>query len=683
MNSFFARAARNSDISLVIGIFGILLVLFTPIPSWMLDFLIICNFSFALLLLLLTFYSGKPTEFSTFPSMLLIATLFRLSLNVAATRLILGEADAGRVIGAIGQYVVGGNYVIGIIVFLILVVVQYIVVTAGAQRVAEVAARFTLDSMPGRQMSIDADLNMGFIDQEEAQRRRKALEKEASFYGAMDGASKFVKGDAIAGLVILVIDILGGFAIGVMQKGMPWSEALQHFTLLTIGDGIVTQLPALVISIGTGILVTRSASDGRLSNEILTQLSQYPRTLVLIGGVLFAVMFLPGIPVWPSLVLLALLGVFVPIALKRAKALQSGEDTGQADNQPADLYEKMAIRPIEVLVGKAIPAAVEAFTEDLKRQFTTLRQKTATDTGLILPEIVVNALDSGDPNGYRIEIQGAIAAQGALYPDRILAIAPDKVKTKLDGIEVAEPAYGLPAVWIAPEQQDQATQAGYTLADPITVFVTHFSNVMRTHLPQLLTRAETERLVNRARLAQPSLVEELIPGVLSLSDVQRVLQGLLQEQVPIRNVEQILEVLVDQGRQQKDVLLLVERVRQKLSPQIYQALLGTASELQVVTLDPATEMTVTDAVRNAGTSNGFILEPKLAEQMIVKLSEYAEKAMVSGQSPVLVCQPEVRRGLRAFLERVIPHLAVVAITELPPSSRVRSAGVIKVSTKPG
>ena len=676
MNLLFERALRNSDISLVIGIFAILLVLFTPIPAWMLDFLIICNFSFALLLLLLTFYSGKPTEFSTFPSMLLIATLFRLSLNVAATRLILGEADAGQVIGAIGQYVVGGNYVIGLIVFLILVVVQYVVVTAGAQRVAEVAARFTLDSMPGRQMSIDADLNMGFIDQDTAQSRRKALEKEASFYGAMDGASKFVKGDAIAGLIILVIDVLGGFAIGVLQKNMPWHEALQHFTLLTIGDGIVTQLPALVIAIGTGILVTRSASDGRLSNEILAQLAAYPRTLVLVGVVLLALMFLPGIPAWPSLILLSGLAVLVPLTLHRRQqlALQAGNP---AQPEAADIYQKMAARPLEVGMGNAV-LGHPGWGDLLKLQFASLRQQLALETGLVLPEVTVSPQpDMGDAHSYDIRVQGATLGQGLLYPQRVLAIAPDQQPVALPGIVVAEPAYGLPAVWIQADQADIAKAQGYTLAEPMTVFITHFSHVLRTALPQLLTRAETERLVNRARLAQPSLVDELVPGVLALSDVQRVLQGLLQEQVPIRNIEQILEVLVDQGRLQKDIPVLIDHVRQRLAAQIYQSLLGKATELQVITLDPATELAVGTAIRNSSQNSGLILEPQLAEQLVLKLSRYAEKIMVAGQSPVLVCQPDMRRGLRAFLQRVIPHLAVVAITELPAMAKVVSHGVIR------
>lgn len=676
MSTFFARASRNSDISLVVGIFCILLVLFMPIPAAMLDFLIICNFSFSILLLLLTFYTEKPTDFSTFPSMLLIATLFRLSLNVAATRLILGQADAGHVINAVGEHVVGGNYVIGVIVFLILVVVQYVVVTAGAQRVAEVAARFTLDSMPGRQMSIDADLNMGFIDQTEAQIRRKALEKEANFYGAMDGASKFVKGDAIAGLVILAINIIGGFTIGVMQHGMSWEEALQRYVLLTIGDGIVTQVPALVISVGTGIIVTRSVGDKRLSNEILRQLAAHPRTLVLVAIVLFIMMFLPGLPMWPMAILLTLLGVALPLVIMKSKqsALMAEEDTSGDD-----LYIEMTVRPVEVRIGSALPGSALNFDVHVKEHFEALRKNVALESGVVMPEVLVRVDQKADPHAYRIWLSGVDVGGGVLLPELNLAIAPAKPVVKLTGVETVDPAYGLPAVWIDSEQHALAIDNGYTLADAMTVFITHFSDIIHKNLPQLLTRAEAERLVNRVRVSQPSLVDELLPNILSLSDVQRILQGLLQEGVPIRNVEQILEVLVDHGRQQKDALVLVERVRQKLSAVVYQTLLGNRPELLVVTLDPTTELAVAEGLKNNNMAAPMILEPKLAEQLLIKLSEYAERTLLGGDTPVLLCQPEVRRALRNFIERVVPHMAVVAITELPAQAKIRSNGMIQIT----
>ncbi|XZG71869.1 flagellar biosynthesis protein FlhA [Chitinibacteraceae bacterium HSL-7] len=677
MSSIVARVSRNSDISLVAGIFCILLVLFAPIPAGLLDFLIICNFSFSILLLLLTFYTEKPTDFSTFPSMLLIATLFRLSLNVAATRLILGQADAGHVINAVGDHVVGGNYVIGVIVFLILVVVQYVVVTAGAQRVAEVAARFTLDSMPGRQMSIDADLNMGFIDQAEAQARRKALEKEANFYGAMDGASKFVKGDAIAGLIILAINIIGGFAIGVMQHNMSWDAALQRYVLLTIGDGIVTQVPALVISVGTGIIVTRSVGDRRLSNEVLRQLAGHPRALILVALVLCAMMLLPGVPVWPMMILLAVLASVLPIALTKSRKGTTGEAVrGEVDG---DIYAEMAIHPIEVQIGSALPNSQLKFDEQVSEHLDALRKSLALETGVVMPEVVVRIDARADPHAYCIRILGVTCGVGQLYPDLNLAIAPAKSHVKLSGIDTVDPAYGLPAIWIDTQQVAVAEQGGYTLADAMTVFVTHFSDIIRKQLSQLLSRAETERLVNRVRASQPTLIDELVPNILSLSDVQRVLQGLLQEEIPVRNVEQILEILVDQGRTQKDVGLLVERVRQRLSATVYQSLLGASKELLVVTLDPATELAIAEGLKSSNLATPMVLDPKLAEQLIIKLSDYSEKTLLGGDKPILLCQPEVRRGLRSFIERVIPHMAVLSITELPPQAKVRGNGVIQIS----
>lgn len=608
--------------------------------------------------------------------MLLIATLFRLSLNVAATRLILSDANAGHVIESVGQHVVGGNYIIGIIVFLILVVVQYVVVTAGAQRVAEVAARFTLDSMPGRQMSIDADLNMGFIDQAEAQTRRKSLEKEANFYGAMDGASKFVKGDAIAGVIILAINILGGFAIGVMQHGMPWQEALQRYVLLTIGDGIVTQVPALVISIGTGIIVTRSVGDSRLSNEILRQLAAHPRTLLLVGAVLFAMMFMPGMPIWPMMVLLGVLAIFMPLVIGRAK---KARQVTPEKEETSDAYLEISNYAIDIRAGENILALGVKFESQIIDQCSSLRKKIAKEMGVVIPEVVIRKDEAIDPDVYRIYIKGACCGEGVLYLERVMAIAPKNAIDLIDGIAVADPAYGLPAVWVEPAQKAAAQDAGYTTADAMTVFFTHFVDTIRRNLPSLLTRAETERLVNRIRANQPTLVEELVPNILTLSDVQRVLQGLLQEEIPILNIEQILEVLVDQGRQQKDPVQLIERVRQRLSAIIYQSLLGNRHELKVITLDPATELAIAESLRNGLPSSGMILNPRLAEQLVFKLSDYAERTALEGAKPVLICQPDVRRGIRSFLERIIPHLAVLAINELPAQAKVRSDGVLQLS----
>ena len=669
---------RQADLLLVFFTIAILVVLFTPIPARLLDFLILANFSLALLLLMLTFYTESPAQFSTFPSLLLIATLLRLSLNVAATRLILSSADGGRVINAIGTYVVGGNYVIGLIVFLILVVVQYVVITNGAQRVAEVAARFTLDSMPGQQMSIDADLNMGFIDQAEAQRRRKNIEKEANFYGAMDGASKFVKGDAIAGIIILAIDIIGGWAIGVLQMGMKWDEALRTFTLLTIGDGIVTQVPALVIALGTGIIVTRSASDDKLSNEVYRQLSLFPKTLGIVLAALALLLLLPGLPVFPVMMLILLFGAAWYVARSRLAPEQAGAEQAQApaSNAPEALYDLLPVDPIEVRVGQDLVPLLGDGNAALMERIAAFRRNHALEAGFVLLTVRIRDERRLPPAMYDIQVYGNRLAEGELVADRILALHPSGGTHALRGIETRDPSYGLPAVWILEEQRSEARHAGYTLVDPATVFITHLGEVLRKHAALLLSRAEVERLISNVRKTNASLVEELIPAIVSLSEVQRVLQNLLREKVSIRNLALILEVLADSGRQVRDPDQLTEMVRLRLGATICQSLLGKGSELTVLTLDPSIEQTIAGSLRSAGEQAGLVLEPRFAEQVLTRLAGQVERMAKSNLLPVLICAPELRRHLRSLTERVMPQLSVVAMTEVPPHVALRSFGMV-------
>ena len=562
----------NSDMVMVVLVVGILTVLFVPIPSVLLDFLILVNVSFALLILLLTFYIARPVEFSTFPSLLLIATLFRLALNVAATRLILTDANAGNVIASIGAYVIGGNYVIGMIVFLILVVVQYVVVTNGAQRVSEVAARFTLDSMPGQQMSIDADLNMGFIDQEEAKRRRKTLEKETGFYGAMDGASKFVKGDAIAGIVILVINIIGGLIIGVMQMGMRWDEALKTFTLLTVGDGIVTQVPALVIAVGTGIIVTRSASDGNLSTEVLRQVTSFPKTMYIVAAALSVMLLLPGSPALPVLVIVAT-QLLAPWVVKRnaregqatSPLIALSKDDGEAGAPGGqNPYDLLKVEPVEIMVGANLAPFVSSDETMFMDRIGAIRKQFALDSGMVLPRVRFRDAPALGPNAYELHVFGVLAGRGDVMLERTLAIhAGGEVRT-LKGIDTREPTYGLPALWIEDGEKELARASRYTLVDATIVFITHLSEVLKQQSAMLLTRTETDRLLQRVRDQQPGLVEELVPTIVSISDIQKILQNLLREKVSIRNLELVLETLDDVGRSSKDLRYLTEVVRQKL-----------------------------------------------------------------------------------------------------------------------
>lgn len=695
MNALKQFFGRHSDVAMVLLVLGILVVLFAPIPSGLLDFLILSNFSFAFLLLLLTFYMARPVEFSTFPSLLLIATLFRLSLNVAATRLILSDGNAGQVIGAIGAYVVGGNYVIGLIVFLILIVVQYVVVTNGAQRVSEVAARFTLDSMPGQQMSIDADLNMGFIDQAEAQRRRKNIEKEAGFYGAMDGASKFVKGDAIAGIIILLINIIGGIVIGVMQHKMPWDQALQTYTLLTIGDGIVTQVPALVIAVGTGIIVTRSASDGNLSQEALRQITSFPKTLMLVAAALAGLLTLPGIPPLPALVLMVCVGTVAWLSLRASRRQAQAQTestkaeaggTAEAPADPNDPYALLGVEPIEVHVGAKWVAVVNQPGSVFMERIAVFRKQHAQEFGLVLPRVrFKDALRLG-ADRYEIHLDGAVFARGEARADKLLAIHPSGDTRSIPGELTRDPTYNLPALWIEEHQRAAASAAKFTLVDAPTVFMTHLTEVLRRESATLLTRAETDKLLNRVRQKHAGLVEDLIPTVLMVTDVQKVLQNLLREKVSIRHIEAILETLADAGRQTKDAGALTEAVRHRLGHAICQSLLGEANALHVMTLDPLVESRFLsslqpappEAAAAATPASAGMLDPKVVEQLVAKLVGQAERMMKNNLLPVLLCSPALRRHMRAISERVMPHLRVLSMAEIPNNVELKSYGVVSL-----
>jgi flagellar biosynthesis protein FlhA len=678
MDSLRKALGNQADLLMVGLVIGILIVLFAPIPPALLDLLILANFSFALLILLLTFYMAKPVEFSTFPSLLLVATLFRLSLNIAATRLILSDADAGKVIGAIGSFVVGGNYVIGLIVFLILVVVQYVVVTSGAQRVSEVAARFTLDSMPGQQMSIDADLNMGFIDQAEAQRRRKLIEKEAGFYGAMDGASKFVKGDAIAGIIIMLINIVGGLVIGVMQQGMPWGEALRTFTLLTIGDGIVTQVPALVIAVGTGIIVTRSSADTSLSKEVMKQMTSFPKTLLIVVAALCALLLMPGIPAWPALVLVAVFGLTAyAMRGKRDGAAAPAADKADAEGARADdIFETMKVDPVEVRIGARLTPLVNDAAGLFIERVSAFRKQYALESGFVVPAVRFRDERTLDDEAYEIRVHGSTVASGRVVPGQTLAIHAGGELKALPGRETRDPTYGLPAYWIEPALRDDARAGRFTLVDADTVMLTHLNEVLRQQSAALLTRGETSTLIDRLRQSQASLVDELIPSVLTLSEVQKVLQNLLREKVSILNLEMILEVLVDSGRSIKDSQPLTELVRQKLAPTICQPLVAESGYMHVLTFDPAVEQLLAKNVRAASGQSGLVLEPRFAEQLLSGALSQVERMMKNSLVPVLLCAPELRRHVRALTERLMPHLRVLAITEVPNTVNLKGFGSV-------
>jgi flagellar biosynthesis protein FlhA len=591
--------------------------------------------------------------------------------------MILTDAHAGEVIGAIGAFAVQGSFVIGLVVFFILVIVQYVVVTSGAQRVSEVAARFVLDSVPGQQMSIDADLNMGLIDQNEAKRRRKELEKEASFYGAMDGASKFVKGDAIAGVIILLINIFAGWIIGVAQMQLDWLTALQTFTLLTIGDGIVSQVPALIISIATGIIVTRSSSDRQLSAEIISQLGSVPRIPVIVIGALVLLMLMPGMPKWPIAVLVLAAGALWLSARRRRREALAGTLLDQPDTDKRQAETK-GVAPIEVLLGKELSGHWQSLKPVLTERIGALRVQQEKLSGLSFPAVIFQDGADLGPHDYEIMLQGSRFGHSQLYPESTLAIRANGEAPTLPGVQARDPAFGLPGVWINDSLKDRARDEGYTLIDPITVLITHLGEVLRAEAPQLLSRADVIAMLEAVRARQPGLVEELIPAIMTISDIQRVLQNLLAEEVSIRNIDQICEALIDSGRGTKDHSDLTELVRQRLSNSICHGLRGRHDQLSVLSLNPRVEAQLSENIRRAEGATAFVIEPRLAEGLMRKLIPATDDMLRQSLNPVLLCGPEIRRHLRAFTRRTIPRLAILSVNEVPHTIDLKSFAIVTV-----
>lgn len=657
---------KGSELFMVLAAVGILMILFVPISSSMLDLLLICNFSWALSILLLTFYTDKPLSFSTFPTLLLISTLFRLALNISATRLILSNGDAGRVIQTMGQYVIHGNYVMGLVVFLILIIVQFVVVTNGAQRVAEVAARFTLDSMPGKQMSIDADLNMGLISQDDAKTRRSQLEREANFYGAMDGASKFVKGDAIAGILIVLVNILGGFAIGMAQKGLSLGDAIQTYTLLTVGDGLVTQIPALIISVATGIIVTRAATDAALGSEVARQIAAYPITLGMVALSLVGLLALKGIPALPVLAVLSVIIISITFAIKSQKELAAAPED-------ESIYDKIRIYPVELQLNSELYQELKPFEFQLIEQIELLRERIAFDLGFVLPEIKIRPEKKLNYPFYGITIQGnPVSGYHQLHLDKVLALQTSSEKdTSIDGIAVVDPGYGLPASWIDKDKASIAQQRGLLVHEPITVLMTHFNELMMQHLPELLSRDETEKLLNQSSIKK--LAEELIPAVLTLSQMQRILQSLLEEKVSIRYLMQIMDVLHEHAKQAPDPQQLTEMIRAKLALPICQRLVNEQNKLYVLTLESKLEQQLNQSIHQ----NHWSAAPELTETLLTGLIKQVEKMILDRKRPVLLCSALLRRHLKQLTHRILPHLTVLGMNEIPVNIQVESFGIIK------
>lgn len=678
--------AENSEIVAAVGVVGILILMVMPLPPFLLDLLLSFNITFALTILLVGTYLLKPLDFSSFPSVLLIATLFRLSLNIASTRIILlhgseGPAAAGNVIKAFGTFVVGGNYVVGAIVFIVLVVINLLVITKGSGRIGEVAARFTLDAMPGKQMSIDADLNAGLIGEEEAKARRKEISREADFYGAMDGASKFVKGDAIAGVIITLINIVGGLAIGVLQNGMNIADAAQTYTLLTVGDGLVTQIPALMISTAAGIVVSRAGSRSTLGREVLSQILRQPRALGTAAVVLFGFGLVPGLPALPFIVLSMIAGGVAYTVTKSRKAEQERAEERETIEEKTGSQERLeSIPPVDILaleVGYGLIPMVDAEQAgDLLERIRAFRLQIAKEIGIVVAPIHIQDNMKLKPGEYSILLKGNEVARGELMMNHYLAMDPGNADGKIGGVPTKEPTYGLPAFWIKEGARENALAKGYTVVDLPTVLITHLSDVIRRHAHELLGRQEVQQLMDNLKTSCPKVVEELIPNLLPLGAVGKVLQNLLIEQIPIRDMLTILETLADWAPMIKDADVLTEYVRQALARTITKLYQSPEGNIPVMTLDQNIETTVAQAVQHTEQGNFLPIDPTVAQKIMKNVTRNLEKFSQINQQPVVLCSPLIRSHFKKLADRFIPDLVVLSYNEIVNNVQIHSIGTV-------
>ena len=678
---------QHSDVLVAAVLIMIVLMMIIPLPTMLLDILLCVNITLSLVIVLVTIYNSEALDFSVFPSLLLITTLFRLALNISTTRLILLEGYAGEVITAFGNFVVGGNAVVGFIVFLILVVIQFVVITKGAERVSEVAARFTLDAMPGKQMAIDADLNQGAISDAEAKIRRKKIQDEASFYGAMDGASKFVKGDAIASIIITLINIGGGFIIGMLMRNLTAMQALQTYTLLTVGDGLVGQIAALLISVATGIIVTRSASDGdNLSADLVSQLFRNPRVFFIACGVLVLLAIVPGLPGIPFFVL-AMIAGFIGYSLRRTAEVgeekaeeqkQQAAKEKQAATKPENIVSLLQVDPMELEIGYSlIPLVDTGQGGDLLERIVMIRRQCALELGLVVPTIRIRDNIQIKPNAYIIKLKGIEIAKGELLLDHFLAMNSGTVFEEVPGIETIEPAFGLPALWITEQQREQAELNGYTVVDAVSVLATHLTEVIKAHADEILGRKETQDLVDNLKKTNETLVEEVMSQMPSVGEVQKVLANLLRERISIRDMSTIFEVLADYARATKDTDILTEYVRHAMARQITQQNLQN-NTIPCVTLDPALENRIAGAVQRTDRGSYVSLDPDTMQKLLTVLNTELTKLTNMGYQPIVLTSPAVRPYFRKLVERSIEGVIVLSHAEIEQSVELQILGVVKV-----
>jgi flagellar biosynthesis protein FlhA len=660
------------------AVVSVVLLMIVPLPPMLLDLLLSADIGLAVVLLLTAIYIREPIEFSVFPSLLLVLTLLRLSLNVASTRLVLlhgaeGVEAAGNVIMSFGQFVVGGSYVVGIVVFLVLIAIQYIVINHGAVRISEVTARFTLDALPGKQMAIDADLNAGLIDERQAQDRRNRIRREADFYGAMDGAIRFTQRDALAAVLITAVNIIAGLIIGVFQHGLDLVTAAQTYTILTVGEGLVTAIPALLVSVSGALITTRAASEANLGEEVAEQLLSRVRPLAIGSFVLLGLALIPGLPMLPFLLMAFILG---GTALsQRKKDTQTAEAEEQAAPPPADAIESaVGVDPLAVELGYAlIPLVDEKQGGMLLARVRAIRRQVATESGIVVPSVHIADNLQLTPRTYTILVKGVEAARGELFPERLLAIDPGTVTAPVDGTPTKEPAFGLPALWIAPDQRERAAAAGYTVVDPTTALSTHLSEAIRSFLPDLVGRQQVKEMVDRVAQSSPKLIEDLIPKVLSLGDIQRVLRQLLRERVPVKDLTTILESLADAAVATHDADILTEAVRTSLGRAICKQYQNDKGEVPVIGLAPSLEERLLGSLVRTDQGPVLAMNPAEAQHMAGRIGRALEQAVAQ---PVLLCTPALRLHLWRFFTRVLPHVSVLSHNEIPPQVRVTPIAVL-------
>ena len=675
------RILGHTDLLAAAGVVVVVTMLVVPLPSAVLSLLITLNIAGALTVVATTMYLGRALDFAAFPSLLLLTTMFRLAINVSVTRLILTSGNAGGVVKAFGEFVVSGNVVVGLVIFLILVVIQFVVVTNGAGRVAEVAARFTLDAMPGKQMAIDADLNAGLITDDQARARRSEIASEADFYGAMDGASKFVKGDAMAALIITAINLVGGIVVGMLQRGLGFSEATHQYSLLTVGDGLAAQIPALLISVATGIIVTRAASDRDLGSDIANQVLRQRKAPLVAAGAIGLFALVPGLPKLPFLLIAALFGAV-------AWAVRNGMPADAAAKAPAkaalpkpdEPISEVGVDALELAIGFGLVPLVQAgpgaATSSLLRRVSMIRRQLASDLGVVIPPVRIHDELGMESHEYLVKVRGSEVARGRVMPGHLLAMDPGDAAGKLQGIPTREPAFGLEAVWIPDGQRAEAEALGYTVVDPESVIVTHLTETIRAHAAEVLTRQDVRSLLDRLKETNAAVVEEVVPDALSLGEIQRVLQSLLAEGVPIRDLGTIVEAIGDKARTTRDTSLLTEYARQALGRAITAPHLDEQLRLQAITLDPSIEQEVSTSITQTTDGEYLAMDPPRAQAIVAALRTQVEHATARGARPVLLCSARIRRHLRRLIAQAQPQLAVCSYNEIAPGINVETVGVI-------